>query len=340
MIQRDLGTWITFILTATLLQLTLARAQESPTADLATADPLPSWRASSTRQAIIDFVARVTDPRHQDYVPPAERIAVFDNDGTLWSEQPMYGQLAFVLDRVKQLSADHPEWKDTQPYKAALESDLKTLASGGEEMLLELVMATHAGTTTDEFESLVTQWLATTKHPRYNRLYTECIYQPMLELLEYLRSHEFKTYIVSGGGVEFMRPWTAQVYGIPPEQVIGSTIKVEYTLRDGRPALVRLPQIDMIDDKAGKPVGIHKFIGRRPILAFGNSDGDFQMLEYTTGGAGPALGLLLHHTDDQREVAYDRRSAFGRLNRGLDEAAERGWVIVDMKDDWLQVFPK
>lgn len=299
---------------------------------------LTSWADSTSKRAIMEFVGRVTDPNHADFVQPAQRIAVFDNDGTLWIEQPIYVQLAFALDRIKALAPDHPEWRDTEPFKAALDGDLKAVAAGGEEALLQLIMASHAGMTTEEFEDTVESWLRTAKHPRLNRPYTECVYQPMLELLNYLRANGFKTYIVSGGGVEFMRPWTEQVYGIPPEQVVGSTIKVEYTNQNGKPALLRLPQIDMIDDKAGKPVGIHKFIGQRPILAFGNSDGDYEMLEYTTGGPGPSLGLLLHHTDGAREYAYDRSSAIGKLVRGLDNAATNQWIIVDMKQDWLRVF--
>ena len=299
---------------------------------------LTSWADSTSKRAIIEFVGRVTDPNHTDFVQPAQRIAVFDNDGTLWIEQPIYVQLAFALDRIKALAPDHPEWRDTEPFKAALDGDLKAVTAGGEKALLQLIMASHAGMTTEEFEDTVESWLRTAKHPQLNRPYTECVYQPLLELLNYLRANGFKTYIVSGGGVEFMRPWTEQVYGIPPEQVVGSTIKVEYTNQNGKPALLRLPQIDMIDDKAGKPVGIHKFIGQRPILAFGNSDGDYEMLEYTTGGPGPSLGLLLHHTDGAREYAYDRSSAIGKLVRGLDNAATNQWIIVDMKQDWLRVF--
>jgi hypothetical protein len=248
-------------------------------------------------------------------------------------------QLAFALDRVKALVPQHPEWRDQQPFKVALEGDRKALAETGEHGLLELVMATHAGNTTEEFAAIVTEWLATARHPKYGRPYTELVYQPMLELLAYLRANGFKTFIVSGGGIEFMRPWAERIYGVPPEQVVGSSIRTTYEFRDGKPALVRLPQIDFIDDKAGKPVGIHRHVGRRPILAFGNSDGDFQMLEWTTAGAGPRLGLIVHHDDADREYAYDRKSAMGRLDRGLDEAAQRGWVVVSMKSDWKQVFP-
>ena len=300
---------------------------------------LPSWNDGKTRQAIEAFVQRVTTPGSPDFVPPADRIAVFDNDGTLWSEQPMYVQLAFVLDRVKSLAPDHPEWKEQAPFNAVLNGDLKALTSAGERGLMELLLATHAGMTSDEFEKIVKDWIATAKHPRYGRPYTECVYQPMRELLDYLRAHQFKTFIVSGGGVEFMRPWAEEVYGIPPEQVIGSSIKLKYELRDGRPVLVRLPEIDFIDDKAGKPVGIHRQIGRRPIFAAGNSDGDYEMLEYTTAGEGPRFGLLLHHTDGQREAAYDRQSPFGKLDKALDAAPQRGWTVIDMQEDWKQIFP-
>lgn len=300
---------------------------------------LPSWNEGKTSQAIVSFVERVTTPNSPDFVPPAERIAVFDNDGTLWSEQPMYVQLAFILDRVKALAPRHPEWKDQPPFDAVLAGDLKAVAAAGERGLMELLLATHAGMTSDEFEKVARDWIATARHPVYQRPYTECVYQPMRELLDYLRAHGFKTYIVSGGGVEFMRPWAEQVYGIPPEQVIGSSIKLKYEVRDGGPVLVRLPEIDFIDDKAGKPVGIHRQIGRRPIFAAGNSDGDFEMLEYVTAGSGRRFGLLLHHTDGQREAAYDRQSPFGRLDKALDQAPQRGWTVVDMREDWKQVWP-
>jgi hypothetical protein len=304
------------------------------------ADPLPSWNDTAPKKAITAFVEKVTREGSPDFVPPADRIAVFDNDGTLWCEHPMYVQLAFAIDRVKALASRHPEWKDRQPFKAVLENDLKALAEGGEKGLAELIMATHAGMSTDEFEAIVTEWLATAQHPRFKRPYTECVYRPMVELLAYLRAGGFKTYVVSGGGIEFMRPFTQQVYGVPPEQVVGSTIKTKYELRDGKPVLMRLPEIDFIDDKAGKPVGIGKFIGRRPVMAFGNSDGDFEMLEYTTAGNGPRFGLIVHHTDAEREYADDRKSEFGRLDRALGEAPKRGWVVVSMKDDWTTVFPE
>ncbi len=306
---------------------------------LPAADPLPSWNEGSAKRAINSFVSRVTDKGGPDFVAVADRIAVFDNDGTLWCEQPMYVQMTFALDRVKALAGQHPEWKEKQPFKAVLENDLKTVALSGEKGLDELLMAAHAGMTSEEFELIVREWIRTARHPRFQRPYTECVYQPMLELLAYLRANGFKTFIVSGGGIEFMRPWVERVYGIPPEQVIGSSIKLQYEVRDGKPVLMRLPEIDFIDDKAGKPVGIQKFIGRRPLMAFGNSDGDFEMLEWTTASVGPRFGLLVHHTSDAQEYAYDRASLFGRLVRGLDEGPKRGWTIVDMKQEWNVVFP-
>jgi phosphoserine phosphatase len=299
---------------------------------------LSSWNQSPSKQAIIQFVKNVTTENSPHFVPRAKRIAVFDNDGTLWPEQPMYFQLVFALDRVKTLAPEHPEWKTTQPFKAALEGDLKTLLAGGKHALLELVMATHAGNTTEEFSQIVKDWLATAKHSETGLAYTDMVYQPMLELLAYLRANGFKTYIVSGGGIEFMRPWTEAVYGIPPEQVIGSSIKTEFEMRDGIPVLVRLPEINFIDDKAGKPVGINQHIGRRPIAAFGNSDGDLQMLQWTCAGSGKRFCLYLHHTDAKREWAYDRDSVIGRLDKGLDEAKTKGWTIVDMKNDWKNIY--
>ncbi len=301
-------------------------------------DPLPSWNDTAPKKAIVDFVSRVTKEGTRDFVAPADRIAVFDNDGTLWCEQPLYTQLAFALDRVKSLAPQHPEWNQNQPFKAVLDGDMKAVVASGEKGLVELVMASHAGMTTGEFANLVRDWIANARHPKLNRRYTACVYQPMLELLTFLRAHGFKTYIVSGGGVEFMRPWAEQVYGIPPEQVIGSSIKTRYEERDGQPVLVRLPEIDFIDDKAGKPVGIHKFIGRRPIAAFGNSDGDYEMLRYATAGTGPRFGLIVHHTDADREYAYDRQSSIGRLDKGLDDAEKCGWTVVDMKNDWNCLF--
>jgi phosphoglycolate phosphatase-like HAD superfamily hydrolase len=302
------------------------------------ADWLPSWNEGASKARIVEFVQSVTDPSSKQYVPPAERIAVFDNDGALWSEQPMYFQLAFILDRVKTLAPQHPEWRTQEPFKSVLAGDMAGVAAAGEHGLLEMMAATHAGMTVDEFRSIVADWLATARHPRFNRPYTELTYAPTKELLAYLRANGFKTFIVSGGGVEFMRVFSEQVYGVPPEQVIGSSIRTKYDVRDGKPVIVRLPEIEFIDDKAGKPVGINRYIGRRPILALGNSDGDFEMLEYTTSAPGPRLGLIVHHDDGEREYAYDRKSSIGRLERGLDEAAQRGWVVVSMKDDWRRVF--
>jgi phosphoglycolate phosphatase-like HAD superfamily hydrolase len=308
-------------------------------ATAAGAQVLPSWNDGPAKQSILAFVTKVTTPSNPDFVPPAERIAVFDNDGALWAEQPMYFQLAFAIDRVKALAPEHPEWKTQQPFRAVLEDDRKALAAAGEHGIAELVMATHAGMTTDEFAATVRDWLAKARHPRFDRPYTELVFQPMLELLAYLRENGFQTWIVSGGGVEFLRVFAESVYGIPPQQVVGSSIQTEFQMRDGRPVLVRLPKIAFIDDKAGKPVGIHQFIGRRPIAAFGNSDGDLQMLQWTTLADGPRFGLLVHHTDATREWAYDRESSIGRLDAALDEAAERGWTVVDMKRDWRVVFP-
>jgi phosphoserine phosphatase len=303
-----------------------------------TVDPLPSWQDTAAKANIVAFVKAVTEPGGKDFVPPADRIAVFDNDGTLWSEQPMYFQLAFALDRVKALAPQHPEWKNQQPFKAVLEGDMKALAETGERGLLELVMATHAGNTSEEFARIVRDWVSTARHPKFNRPYTDLVFQPMLELLAYLRANGFKTYIVSGGGIEFLRVVAEELYGVPPEQVIGSSVKTKYEVRDGKPVIVRLPEIDFIDDKAGKPVGIHQFIGKRPIAAFGNSDGDFQMLEWTTSAPGARLGLIVHHDDAEREYAYDRKSPFGKLDHGLDEGPKRGWTLVSMKNDWKKVY--
>ena len=304
-----------------------------------TADPLPSWNDGNAKLSIIAFVAKVTKEGSPDYVPPAERIATFDNDGTLWAEQPMYFQLIFALDRVKALAPQHPEWKDNEPFASLLKGDVKTALAGGEHSILEIVMATHAGMTTEEFDKDVKNWLATAKHPTTKRPYTEMVYQPMLEVLAYLRANGFKTFIVSGGGIEFMRPWTEKVYGIPPEQVVGSSIKTKFEMRDGKPVLVRFPELNFLDDKGDKPVGIQQYIGRRPIAAFGNSDGDLQMLQWTTAGQGPRFALYVHHTDAKREWAYDRESSFGRLDKGLDEAQAKGWTVVGMKQDWKVIYP-
>jgi phosphoserine phosphatase len=305
---------------------------------LAQTDPLPSWNEGPAKTSITDFVARVTAQGRPDFVPVEQRIATFDNDGTLWVEQPMYVQLAFVLDRVKALAPQHPDWKDKQPFKAVLEGDMRALAESGERGLMELMAPTHAGMTTEEFVKIVSDWLATARDQRFRRPHTELVYQPMLELLAYLRANGFKIFIVSGGGIEFMRPWTERVYGIPPEQVVGSSIKTRFEMRDGRPILFRLPEINFIDDKAGKPVGINEHIGRRPIAAFGNSDGDLEMLQWTTMSGGVRFGLIVHHTDAEREYAYDRQSPFGKLDKALDAAAVNRWTVVDMKNDWKRVF--
>jgi phosphoglycolate phosphatase-like HAD superfamily hydrolase len=307
------------------------------TAPLA-AQSLPSWNEGASKQAIMEFVGKVARQGSPDYVPPAERIVTFDNDGTLWAEQPLYVQLAFALDRVKALSPQHPEWTTTEPFASVLKGDIKGALAGGESAIFQIATATHAGMTTEEFEKVVRDWITTAKHPKTGRLYTEMVYQPMLELLDYLRANGFKPFIVSGGGIDFMRVFSELAYGIPPEQVIGSTGKLKFELKDGKPVLVKLPDINFVDDKDGKPVGIQTHIGRRPIGAFGNSDGDIQMLQWATAGSGARLGLILHHTDAEREWAYDRTSSIGKLNKGLDLAQASGWTVVDMKKDWKIVF--
>jgi len=301
-------------------------------------DQLPSWNNGTAKASVVAFVERVTTPGSADLVPKAERIAVFDNDGCLWAEQPMYFQLFFALDRVKALAPQHPEWVTEEPFASLLKGDVSAALAGGEPAIFKIVMATHAGMTSEEFDEIVSVWATTARHPVTGRLFTEMVYQPMLELLAYLRANDFKTFIVSGGGIDFMRPWTERVYGIPPEQVIGSSGKLKFDIRDGKPILVKLPEMDFIDDKAGKPVGIQKHIGRRPIAAFGNSDGDLQMLQWTCSGAGARFCLYVHHTDAAREWAYDRKSHIGRLDKGLDEAAARGWMVVDIQKDWNRVF--
>jgi haloacid dehalogenase-like hydrolase len=315
---------------AILLSTALAYAQ----------DPLPSWNDTAPKKAIVAFVEKVTKEDSPDFVPPNERIATFDNDGTLWAEQPMYFQFLFAMDRIKALAPQHPEWKDKEPFASLLKGDVRAVLAGGERAMLEIIMVTHAGMTTAEFEKIVTDWIATAKHPKLKRPYTECVYQPMLELLAYLRANGFKTFIVSGGGIEFMRPWTEKVYGVPPEQVVGSSIKTKYEWRDGKPVLMRLPEMNFIDDKTGKPVGINSHIGQRPIFAFGNSDGDQQMLEWTAAGGGARFMSLLHHTDAEREWAYGAESKIGTFSDALmAEAKKNGWTIVSMKDDWKTIFP-
>ena len=303
-------------------------------------DPLPSWNDGAVKKSIIDFVARTTTAGGADFVPPDERIATFDNDGTLWAEQPAYFQAAFAFDRVKALAAKNPDWTKRQPFKGVLEGDMKAVGATGEKGLLQVIAATHAGLSVDEFHKLVLNWVATARHPRFNRPYTELIYQPMHELLTYLRANGFKTFIVSGGGIEFMRPWTEKVYGIPPEQVVGSSGETQFRMKqDGKPELFKIAKVEFIDDGPGKPVGINRFIGRRPVFAFGNSDGDLQMLQWTAAGPGARFMGIVHHTDAEREWAYDRKSHVGKLDKALDEGTKRGWAITDMKRDWKTVFP-
>ncbi len=322
-----------------LLLLMMVLMATMPAVVKATDDPLPSWSDGPVKQAVTDFVNRVTTKGGSDFVPPAERIATFDNDGTLWAEQPMYFQFLFALDRVKAIAPQHPEWKTKEPFASLLNDDLKGALAGGERAMLQIVMATHAGMTTEEFEGIVNDWLTTSKHARFKRPYNELVYQPMVELLAYLRANGFKTFIVSGGGVEFMRVWAEKTYGIPPEQIVGSMGRQKFELRNGKPVLLKLPAVDFVDDKDGKPIGIQKFIGRRPILAFGNSDGDQQMLQWTAAGAGARFMGLVHHTDTEREWAYDRTSNIGKLDKALDEANAKGWIVVDMRKDWKRVFP-
>jgi hypothetical protein len=302
------------------------------------ADPLPSWNDTAPKKSIIEFVEKVTKAGSADFVPVPERIATFDNDGCLWAEQPMYFQVIFIFERIKALAPEHPEWKSTEPFASVLKDDVKGALAGGEKAVLEMAMATHAGMTTEEFEKIANDWITTAKHPKTGKLYTEMVYQPMLELLAYLRANEFKTFIVSGGGIEFMRPWSERVYGIPPEQVVGSSIKTKFEMRDGKPVIVRIPEMNFIDDKEGKPIGIQSHIGRRPIASFGNSDGDLQMHQWTQAGDGPRFSLYVHHTDAEREWAYDRDSHIGCLDKGLAEAKKNGWTVVDMKNDWKKIF--
>lgn len=310
-----------------------------PNDSFAETGPLPSWNEGTSKSAILDFVARVTTDDGPDFIPPESRIATFDNDGTLWSEQPVYFQAAFLFDRVKVMAKDHPEWKKTQPYKAVLEGDLKTLATAGEKGLFELIEVTHANVTVAEFAKIVSEWIKTARHPRFDRPYTALVFQPMLELLAYLRANGFKTFIVSGGGIEFMRPWAEKIYGVPPEQIVGSSGKTKFQLDGDTPSILKLPGVEFVDDGPGKPVGINHFIGRRPVFAAGNSDGDREMLQWTTLNDGARFGLLVHHTDAKREWAYDRNSMVGKLDKALDEAPRRGWVVVDMKKDWNVIYP-
>lgn len=322
---------------AAALALTLAAPAFALAADAPPAG-LSSWNDGAAKSAIIDFVTRVTTEGGPDFVAEADRIAVFDNDGTLWTEQPMYFQAMFVNDRIKAMAPDHPEWKDKEPFASLLKGDMAGVAAAGDKGLVELVLATHAGMTTEEFEKLVKDWFASAKHPRFDRPYNEITFLPMREVLDYLRENGFKTYIVSGGGIEFMRPMTEQMYGIPPEQVVGSTIATKYELQGDKPVLMREPKVDFIDDGAGKPVGINKFIGRRPIFAAGNSDGDYEMLRWVTSGSGPSFGMIVHHTDGEREWVYDRQSHVGKLDKAMNEAEQRKWLLVDMKADWNRIY--
>ena len=323
---------------AALLASTAGAIPFSGQPALAQGDPLPSWNDGRSKQSILSFVAAVTREGSTDFVPAPQRIATFDNDGTLWCEQPMYVQLAFALDRVKALAPLHPEWKEKQPFRAVLDGDMKALAEAGERGLVELVTVSHAGMTTEEFAKIVREWLSTARDPKFGRPYTDLVYQPMLELLAYLRASGFKTFIVSGGGIEFMRPWSEPVYGVLPEQVVGSSIKTRFQMRGDIPVLFRLPEINFVDDGPGKPVGINEHIGQRPIAAFGNSDGDLEMLQWTTKTSGRRFGLIVHHTDGEREYAYDRQSRIGHLDKALGAAAVNNWTVVSMKDDWKRIF--
>ncbi len=316
------------------------RKSTSAVSSPAPTNPLPSWNDGPAKKSIIDFVNRTTKESSAGFIPVSDRIACFDNDGTLWSEQPMYFEVDFIADRVKVLAAQHPEWKEEQPFKAVLESDMKTALAGGNNAYLELLLATHAGTTTEEFDKIVKDWFATAKHPVSHRPYSEMVFQPMLELLTYLRANGYRTYIVTGGEIDFMRPWTEQVYGIPREQVVGTSLEIKYEMRDSVPAIIILPELNFNNDKAGKPLGIQQYIGRRPVFAAGNSDGDYEMLQWTTTATGyPRFGMIVHHTDSIREWSYDHTSSIGRLEKGLDDATNYNWLIVDMKNDWKVIYP-
>lgn len=303
-------------------------------------DPLPSWNDGATKQAIVDFVTAVTDDDGDDYVAPSDRIATFDNDGTLWSEQPMYVQLAFALDEVKRMAPDHLEWKDTEPFKSVLAGDMKGIAASGKKGLAQILGATHAGMTNAEFTKTASDWIKTARNAKTDKLNTEMIFQPMLELIDYLKVNGFDVYIVSGGGIEFMRPWTEATYGIPPQNVVGSSAKMEYKVTDSGPVLMRDAEIFFVDDGPGKPVGIQSHIGKRPIASFGNSDGDYQMLQWATTGPGRTLGMIVHHDDAEREFAYDRDSHFGKLDKAMNDAPTEGWFLISMKNDWAKVFPE
>lgn len=323
----------------TVLALGFVLAGLAGVATAQSANPLPSWNDGEARQAIISFVEKTTKEGSSDFVPAEQRIATFDNDGTLWAEQPLYFQLFYAIDKVKEMAPRHPEWKQQEPFASIIKGDTKKAFEGGKPALMQLLVATHAGMTAKEFRQSVKKWLATARHPETKKPYNEMIYQPMLELLKYLRANGFQTYIVSGGGIDFMRTFAEETYGIPPEQVVGSSLKVKYEIRKGEPVIVKLPEINLVNDKKGKPVGIHQHIGRRPIFAAGNSDGDFEMLQWTTAGDGPRFGLLVHHTDAKREWAYDRHSHIGELDKALTAAPNEGWTVVDMTKDWKVIFP-
>jgi phosphoglycolate phosphatase-like HAD superfamily hydrolase len=321
------------------LAAALVLALAFPSRGFAQPDPLPSWNDGAPRQTILKFVADATKPGAPGFIPPDRRIATFDNDGTLWAEQPIYFQFAFGLDRARVLAAKNPDLKDKEPYKSLLAGDINGVLAQGDKAVLSIMMTSHAGMTTEEFDKIVADWLATAKHPKFHRPYTDLVYQPMLELLAYMRANGFKTFIVSGGGVEFMRVFAEKVYGIPPEQVVGSSIDTKYEVQPSGPVLMRMPKIEFIDDGPGKPAGINRFIGRRPVFAFGNSDGDQQMLEWTAAGQGSHFAGIVHHTDAEREWAYDRTSHIGKLDKAWDEAKAKGWIVVDMKKDWKKIFP-
>ena len=334
--------FITFILLASILYSCNTEVQQKEASDTiqnTNIDPLPSWNEGETKTAVIAYVQAVTESNSPDFIPVKDRIATFDNDGNLWSEQPAYFQLFFAIDRVKAMAADHPEWASEQPFKAVLENDMESLAKQGEHGLIQLVMATHSGNTTEEFKADVQDWIKTALHPTKKVTYDQLVYQPMLELLAYLRANDFKTYIVSGGGVDFMRAFVTEIYGIPEEQIIGSRIKTAFEYNDGNPVIKRLPELEFIDDKEGKPLNIQKIIGKKPVFSSGNSDGDLQMMQWAASNKHKSFMLYVHHTDAEREWAYDRESHIGKLDKGLDQALKDGWTVIDMKNDWMIIYP-
>ena len=334
--------FITFILLASILYSCNTEVQQKEASDTiqnTNIDPLPSWNEGETKTAVIAYVQDVTESNSPDFIPVKDRIATFDNDGNLWSEQPAYFQLFFAIDRVKAMAADHPEWVNEQPFKAVLENDMESLAKQGEHGLIQLVMATHSGNTTEEFKADVQDWIKTALHPTKKVTYDQLVYQPMLELLAYLRANDFNTYIVSGGGVDFMRAFVTEIYGIPEEQIIGSRIKTAFEYNDGNPVIKRLPELEFIDDKEGKPLNIQKIIGKKPVFSSGNSDGDLQMMQWAASNKHKSFMLYVHHTDAEREWAYDRESHIGKLDKGLDQALKDGWTVIDMKNDWMIIYP-